>query len=296
MTDPFSESSYRLTVTVPATAFEAVAVLLRDRCGGALQIEDGETAGGSVPADNVRLIAAPPDTALPQLVFELRRLFRDLRAAGLLQGETDVSLDEDDTRWRRGDLVVRVAGRFAVMRPWVDYEPAPGEIPVRLEADAATGDARHPATALCLLHLARLAERPVGRVLDLGCGSGILSLAAALQWPEAEVTAFDVDARAVRLAKSNAARLGLGGRVRVREGGVAAAEGVFDVVLAHLPPDELLRHAGALKERLCKGGRLVTAGYPARRAGELERIFFAHGLCGLEDEHLADWAAVVFTW
>lgn len=294
---------FRLTVTLPVEAVEPVTAFLLPRCPSGVEVMDAETAAGTrgqeAPAEGLaRVVAWPPDEALPDLVFELRGLIGELRADGLVDGPSETSLEEDLGLWQHTNQVVRIAGRFALARPWVRYEPEPGELLLALEAHDAFGDGRHPSTALCLLQLARLADTPpplvVDRILDVGCGSGVLSLAAAALWPEARIVAVDVDATAVEVCLANVEAAGLASRIEVRRGSAADVEGAFPLVLANLTAGTLEGLVGPLAARVLPEGRVVTSGYPAGAMDKIERIFIAFELYAVAHDELEDWAALTF--
>lgn len=305
----------RLTVTLPAAAAEIAAAFLREHCADGLQLRDAETGlpaaalaraakdeSGHESADRpsadppVQLVAWPAPEIAAELVFGLRELFAGLRAEGLLRGRTHVELDDDPGLWARPAQAVRIAGRFVIAAPWVPYEPGEGELLLPVDPAGAFGDGRHPSTALALMEILRFAQEGAlpDRVLDVGCGSGILALAAALTWPDAQVVAVDVDPVAVAAATANVARAGLADRVAVQHGSADAVDGTFPLVLANLTGGHLERLAAPLAERLRPGGHVVTAGYPLGARDRIERIFVAHGLYGVHADSLDEWAALTF--
>jgi ribosomal protein L11 methyltransferase len=116
----------------------------------------------------------------------------------------------------RSTSVQRI-GRALVVRPsWVDYRLKGGETVIQIDPGMAFGTGQHPTTAMCLRALEDLV-RPGSSVLDLGSGSGILSIAAA-KLGAARVLALDIDAQAVKATGENAGINGVLGVVDVREG------------------------------------------------------------------------------
>lgn len=176
---------------------------------------------------------------------------------------------------------------FAVGRYFVHGSDFPGpfpaaRIPLEVDAGLAFGSGRHESTAGCLKALDGLAHRPVRRVLDMGCGSGILAIAAAHTWP-ARVLASDVDPSAVRVAAGNARANGVAARVRVvLSDGYAAREigrrKPFDLIVANILARPLCRMAPALARHLRPGGLAVLAGFIVADAG---LVLDAHRQAGL---------------
>jgi ribosomal protein L11 methyltransferase len=174
-------------------------------------------------------------------------------------------------------------GRFWVHGSHVT-EPSPaGTVPIRLDAGQAFGSGEHESTRGCLLALDRLAgRRRLKRVLDLGCGAGILAIAAAKCWP-AHVLAADNDPIAVAVARENADRNGVAGRVRclLSDGYDSAAlrrAGPFDLILANILAEPLCNMTRATARHLAPGGTAVLSGMLDRQAG---RVLAAHRRFGL---------------
>lgn len=140
---------------------------------------------------------------------------------------------------------------------------------LNIDAGEAFGTAHHATTLGCLETLDRLMRMPrrhPPRVLDLGCGSGVLALAAVKHWPGAEVLGSDIDPEAVRVAKTNATLNGAGAGARARfvtAAGVhrhALGHQAFDVVLANILAQPLIQLAPALAGKVKRGGDLVLSG------------------------------------
>jgi len=169
-------------------------------------------------------------------------------------------------------------GRFWIHGSHVAGPPPAGLMPILLDAGQAFGSGEHATTEGCLLALDRLARtRRRHRVLDLGCGSGILAIAAAKLWP-ARVLAADNDPVAVGVARANAARNGVGHRVRalVSEGYANPrlhAAAPFDLITANILADPLCVLARATARHLAPGGVVVLSGLLDRQAA---RVIEAH--------------------
>jgi ribosomal protein L11 methyltransferase len=174
-------------------------------------------------------------------------------------------------------------GRFWVHGSHVREAPPAGTVPILLDAGVAFGSGEHASTRGCLLALDDLARRrSFGRVLDMGCGSGILAIAAAKCWP-ARALAIDNDPQAVAVARENARHNRVGGRVRARLGEgyrspAVRAAGPYDLVLANILADPLCDMARDLARHLAPGGSAVLSGLFDVQAA---RVIDAHRAAGL---------------
>ena len=190
------------------------------------------------------------------------------------------------------------AGRFWVHGSHVEQAPPEGRVPIRIDAGAAFGSGDHASTRGCLMALDRLAERRrFRRVLDVGCGSGILAIAAAKCWP-AQVLAVDFDPVAVRVTAANACLNGVEGRVRaaVSEGFAGAevrALAPYDLMLLNILAEPLIALAPDVARALAPGGMVVLAGLLDSQA---PAVLGAYRACRLRPAFRLDlglWATLV---
>lgn len=295
-----------LTVAVQPEAVEAATELLRRCVPAGVSIEspfeaiDEEGGVAFVPDAPVRLRAWLPlgnDGSRPALAG-LRRELRDLGDALVrpLRARTVRDAAWADA-WKRHFPVLRV-GRRLVLRPsWRRYRPRANDAVIELDPGRAFGTGQHITTRLCLEVLEERL-RPGCDVLDVGAGSGVLSIAAA-RLGAARVDAVDVDPTAVQATEENVARNDVGRIVRVAQGSLGEAwpfrkpaTGRYDVVLANLSariveelarpllaalrPDGIAIVSGIIDEReagcraalAAAGGRIVET-----RAEESWRLF-----------------------
>jgi ribosomal protein L11 methyltransferase len=192
--------------------------------------------------------------------------------------------------WR--DFAVPVAvGRMVVVPAWV---PVPVDLPddavvVAVEPGRAFGSGAHETTRLALASL--VAHLGAGdRVLDVGCGSGVLSVAAALLGA-ISVEALDIELLALNATRDNADRNGVASVVRARTGPVDASDAPVDLVLANILAPVLIELAPAILARLASGGRLILSGF---LADQVDRVAAAYGEMVIVD-HTVDgpWHSLV---
>jgi len=156
-----------------------------------------------------------------------------------------------------------VGRRFAVLPSPEIVNPWPERLALRLVPGAAFGTGEHFTTASCIRAFESLDPRPE-RVLDAGCGSGILAAAACLAGC-GEVVAFDIDPEAVRVAAETAGANGIS--YRLFTGGPEAATGLFDCVFANILAETLVENMTALAARVAPGGVLIASGIAFEKGG-----------------------------
>ncbi len=190
-----------------------------------------------------------------------------------------------------------VGSRFAVRGTHVAEPEQAGRITLRLDAGLAFGSGEHGSTRGCLRALERVAWRRPARILDLGCGSAILAIAAA-RLLHRRVVASDIDPLAIRTARQNTKLNGVGTMVRLGVGEAWAAPVVrahlpYDLVFANILARPLCRMAPALAAGLRPGGTAILAGL---LAGQARAVLAAHRAQGLRLERLlldGNWATMV---
>lgn len=190
--------------------------------------------------------------------------------------------------WLNRNRAVLVGGKLAVCFPWSDADtPAVVEI----DPGEAFGAGTHPSTRL----LAEwLAEHIAGgeRVLDVGCGSGVLALVAA-RLGAAEALGIDIEPAAVAAAVANARRNGLDKVTAFGTAPVGGAElGTFDVVVANITVDVLVPLAGDIAERVAQGGQLAISGVSAGQASPVGAAYRRHGIELADPVRLDDWVSL----
>jgi ribosomal protein L11 methyltransferase len=223
-----------------------------------------------------------------------------LRPIGELQTR-EVHEEDWAQAWKRHFPVLRVGRRLVIRPTWRRHAPAPGEIVLALDPGMAFGTGLHPTTRLCLAGLERLADAGLvagARVLDVGCGSGILAIAAARLGARA-VLGVDTDPLAVEVTAANARRNRVARIVHARAGSLPTAGGPHDVVLANLIASLLVRLAAELYHAVRPGtgapgtgGRLLAGGIFAEREEEVRRALAAAGFHVVARDEEGDWVTL----
>lgn len=300
-----------LAVAADPEAVEAVSEILSRACPGGVAVEtpfslvDEGLSAQPDPARPAMVRAYLParDTGSARRAVEaVRRDLGHLQAFGLRpigELETRVVHEADWAEaWKSHFPVLRVGRRIVVRPTWRDFTPAAGDVVLALDPGMAFGTGLHPTTRLCLAGIEELADRGAvaeARVLDVGCGSGILGICAAL-FGARSVLALDTDPIAVEATSANAERNGLAAAIDARQGTLPAGGGPYDVVLANLISSLLIALAGELGEALAPAGMLLASGIFIDREDEVAAALSAAGLTVAGRRAEGDWVALHARW
>lgn len=261
---------------MPQQAAEAVTNLLTEEVGG-VELRDSETLD-SVEDGVTELVCWLPSSMVKSRVEMVEKLMESLGELGVevdpwSHEAVDVAPQDWQEAYKEHFGITRL-GRFVVVKPtWKDYEPRPSDRIIELDPGMAFGTGLHASTELMVLALERLRGSPPKKVLDMGAGTGILSLTAARLWPSCKVVAIDNDETAVQVCKENVTQNGLAKHIKVKLQTARKVDGARDLVLANLTRDLLIDLQPRMRKLLTDGGFLVMSGILESQALEIAHLY-----------------------
>jgi ribosomal protein L11 methyltransferase len=303
-----------LSVAADIEAVEAVSEILTRYAPGGTSVEPGfgltdEGLGAIVDVTKPAIVRAYlpgiDPAAVEAAIAEAGTALGHLQAFGLRPiGELQTRLVREADwaeAWKSHFPVLRI-GRRVVIRPtWRRHRKLPDDVVLSLDPGMAFGTGLHPTTRLCLAALETLADEGLvvsgsarggaARVIDVGCGSGILAIAAG-KLGAGELLGVDTDPIAVEATMANARLNGQARRLRVRRGSVPSGERPFDLVLANLIASLLVMLAEPLRDELVPGGRILASGIFRDRERDVRTAFEAVGLTVIRRWAEEDWVAL----
>lgn len=286
-----SGSGYALSLTLPTAAVPAMEAAL-EVFGGALVIGNPDSAG-AVSLD-LYLEAAPTKEDLMVAVQAASTAANIAPPAVSLAAlpETDWVAES-----QKGLPALR-AGRFFLYGSHYDDAFPSDAFALLVEANAAFGTGRHESTKGCLLALSTLAKRHrFNNVLDMGCGSGVLAMAAARLWP-CRVLAVDNDPVAVRVAATNAVENAVARQIRTAcsdgyRDATVTAQGPYDLILANILAEPLTAMALDLQRHMAADGIAVLSGLLNSQARQVQLRHRDQGLILRRRIRLGDWTTLI---
>lgn len=240
----------------------------------------------------------PEDARLESSLLALAERIAALRHAGAALGAGTIShsfvADEDWAETWKAYIHTEKIGERIVVRPtWEEYTPSADEIVIELDPGAAFGTGAHATTAMCLRWLEHLVS-PGMRVYDVGCGSGILAVAAA-KLGAGEVIAMDYDPVAVSVAEENIRQNNVHNVVACESDLLSACEGAApaELITANIIADVIIRLFAQLDRHLAPGGTLLASGIIDDRIADVEHAAAEHGFTVLDMTCEKEWAAMI---
>ena len=208
----------------------------------------------------------------------------------------DIIVDDADwkDKWKEYFKPVRITDRLVVKPTWEEYEPNVGEKVIQIDPGMAFGTGTHETTSLCLKLMEKyLGDEPQDKdVLDVGCGSGILSIAAALLGCRS-VTGVEIDEDAVRVAEENVELNGIGDRVEILQGDLTEGiESKADIIVANLMADLVMTLSKSAKEHLKDGGIFISSGILLEKKGIVSDAVKEAGFEIIEIAEDGEWCAI----
>jgi ribosomal protein L11 methyltransferase len=275
---------YEFRIETSNEAREAVINMLND--AGCLGVVE----------DNDKLLAYFPDRLkIDGLTAWISAFTTTLRDAGL-PGAFSFShthmpdCDWNET-WKKNIQPIDAGERLTIIPPW--DKPQDGRINLIIDPGMAFGTGHHETTKTCLGLIERLSkETPKGRFLDIGTGTGILSICAATSGFR-EVYAVDTDPLAVEAAEKNAGLNGLN-NVTIKQGDISAAAGLYDMIAANLISEILIMIAPDIASRLEQNGTAILSGMLTGQEDGVISAMIEEGLT-LNDKIIDDrWVTLTF--
>jgi ribosomal protein L11 methyltransferase len=293
-----------LQIELAAPAAELVAAELSDWLGG-VELRDSETVFPTAP-DRAAVVALCRPDDLDSVLTSVQGVLDTARAAGEKVDPVTIRqrpAHEDEWRdvWKQFFRTTQIGRRFVVQPSWEVGPPLSAAHVIHLDPGRAFGTGAHPSTKLVIAAIEGLADggAPVGRFLDLGCGSGILTIAARRLWPAAAAVAADLDEEAVACTRENLALNQVAGVATVQGSldglDAAGAGGPFDLIMANIQRDVLEQLAPDFRPRLAAAGWLVLSGLLTSDVGPVRARFEQVGFHARPAAEDGGWGSLILS-
>jgi ribosomal protein L11 methyltransferase len=289
-----------LTVMLPSASAESLGETLVALGSPGVVQESVQRSGGVTNGqalEMARVIAAfPMEQVTERLLGAVRRVLDDLWSAAGTQPVLSMQVIDGGAwaeQWKRFYRPFKIGKRLVIRPPWEPYTAAADELLLTLNPGQAFGTGLHPTTQLCLACVeAIVGTRPGVRLLDVGCGSGILGLAGVL-FGCAEAFGIDVDRLAVWVARVNARLNHLAKQATFAAGSLEMVTDRYDLVVANILLEPILAMLDPLHTAIVPGGAVVLAGMLTTEVPHLWAGLSAHGWRITHQASQEEWTAVI---
>ena len=304
-----------VTIKTTTEAVEAISnILMEERCGGVM-IEDPkdflfqkkneldwdyveEEVFNKSGQDGVLIKTyIPEERNVLELIETVKARIALLPSFGLDIGEGSVSLsnvNESDwaNEWKKYYKPTKVGKKIVVKPSWEDYEKQEGDLIIELDPGMAFGTGTHETTSMCIRELENYVDE-TKTVFDIGCGSGILAIAAA-ELGAKEVVAGDLDEVAVKVSKENCEINHVSDKVVVKHGSLfEVVDSKADVIVANIIADIIKILAKDVSKFLKEDGVFISSGIILAKIDQVCEALEENGFEIVKVERVGEWSAIV---
>lgn len=236
------------------------------------------------------------ETNLPEKIAVIKEKIRNLTEFGLSIGSGTVELSnvnqEDwESAWKQYFKPVHVTDRIVVKPEWEEYSPQEGEIVIEIDPGMAFGTGTHETTSMCINQIEKNLKAG-DRVIDIGSGSGILSMAAVLLGAE-KATGVDLDPVAVRVALENVELNNLQDKIEILHGNLTdVIREKADIVVANIMADIILILLEDVREFIKDDGLFISSGIIQEKRAAVEARLLEKNFRIVEVETKGEWCAI----
>lgn len=235
---------------------------------------------------------------LPTIIEEIKLAVGNLHQFGIPVGKGEITLSEVQeeewaTAWKQYYKPVHISERITIKPTWEEYTPASEEeLIIELDPGMAFGTGTHPTTALCIRALEKYIQKD-DQVIDVGCGSGVLSIASVLLGASS-VLALDLDDIAVTSTKMNSDLNGISDKLTIKQNNLLEGISVpTDLIVSNILAEIIVRFVDDAYALLPEGGLFITSGIIAQKEEEVKDALLRVGFNIVEIQSLEDWVSIV---
>ncbi|MBM3127977.1 MAG: 50S ribosomal protein L11 methyltransferase [Chloroflexi bacterium] len=286
-----------LSIQTDAEGAEAAAALLNEMVETGAAIEQTIIPDAGEPFDparafTVRAFFAARSDQREQLQRAQESLWHLAQLRAMTEPRVRELAEEDWAEaWKRYYTILHLGKHLVIKPSWLEYAPRADDIVIELDPGMAFGTGLHPTTRLCMLALEQY-QTGAPRVLDVGTGSGILSITAA-KLGAREILARDTDPVAVETAARNVAINRAESVVRVERGSIDASCNSFDLICINILAEVIVELAPALAAALRPGGIVIASGILDFKSDDVVDALNAVGIEMIEKKQEEDWIALI---
>lgn len=210
-------------------------------------------------------------------------------------GEVTTSeIEEKDwsETWRKYYKPKKIGEKVVIKPTWEPYEKADNEVIIELDPGMAFGTGTHETTMMCVRQLEKYVHK-FDTVFDVGCGTGILAIAAA-KLGAVNTIAIDLDEDSVRIARQNVKKNGVANTVQVKHGNLLdVVDGRANVVVANIIADVIKILAKDIKQFMEEDGVFISSGIILDKVNEVRESLEENGLKVIDEIKMGEWACIV---
>ena len=240
----------------------------------------------------------PVNSFLAETVDEIKEAINNLAVYDIDLGLNSVSMNEVHeeewaTAWKKYYHPVKISERFTIVPTWEEYVPVSSdELIIELDPGMAFGTGTHPTTVMCIQALEKTVKQN-DEVVDVGTGSGVLSIAAALLGAS-HITALDLDEVAVESAKQNVELNKVQDVVDVSKNNLLdGVTGKKDVVVANILAEIIMSFTADVASAVKPGGYFISSGIISQKKEDVKQALIASGFEIEETIMMEDWVAFI---